>query len=96
MTEPTWRLPEHMDQWTRNERLYETLKGMGLYVVPIPLEGDPSRIDHFHVSTGLPASLAQQTAETDIHAPMERAKVRDVVRPSPRDGADVVDFPSVL
>ena len=32
-------LPEHMDRWSRNQRLYETLRGMGLYVSRRPLLG---------------------------------------------------------
>lgn len=41
-----------MDKWSRNARLYETLKGMGLYVDPI--HSKTGRIDHFIVSIGVP------------------------------------------
>lgn len=46
--------PEHMDKYSRNARLYETLKNMGLSVYPIYLDDDPDRIDHFVVSAGCP------------------------------------------
>ena len=35
---------DYMDRWSRNLRLYETLKGMGLFVSPIPETDDPSKI----------------------------------------------------
>ena len=53
-------LPEHMDVWTRNERLYETLRGMGLFVSPIPDIDDPDKIAAVWVSAGL---LPQQCGE---------------------------------
>jgi hypothetical protein len=46
-------VPEHMDKWHRNERLYETLKNMGLFVLPLH-EKAAGGIDHFIVSTGVP------------------------------------------
>jgi catechol 2,3-dioxygenase-like lactoylglutathione lyase family enzyme len=46
--------PEHMDPWTRNERLYRHLLGLGLVAVPIFSDGDRTRIDHILVSVGLP------------------------------------------
>lgn len=80
-------LPEHMDRWSRNQRLYETLKGMGVYVTPIPEPGDPTKIRQMIVSADLPS---------DVDAPVERTKVRDVVGPSASDGLNVIDFPPVL
>lgn len=50
MDEPL--VPEHMDTWSRNRRVYETLKGMGLYVVAVPELADPSKINHLIVSAG--------------------------------------------
>lgn len=44
--------PEHMDKWTRNERLQETLEKMGLFVVPVR-ERKTNRIEYFHVSAGV-------------------------------------------
>ncbi len=43
-------LPEHMDRWSRNQRLYETLKGMGLFVIPIPEPDDPTKIKEMIVA----------------------------------------------
>jgi hypothetical protein len=42
------KAPLHMDAASRNERLYETLLKMGLYVEPIP--DKEGRIYHFIVS----------------------------------------------
>ncbi len=46
--------PEHMDTWTRNERLYRHLLGLGLVAVPIFSDGDRTRIDHILVSVAIP------------------------------------------
>ena len=48
------RPPEHMDRWTRNERLYRHLLGMGLVAIPIFVGEDRTRIDHLLVTTELP------------------------------------------
>ena len=42
--------PLHMDTLSRNERLYKTLLGMGLYVEPI--KGSEGGISKFIVSCG--------------------------------------------
>ena len=93
------RPPEHMDQWSRNERLYETLKGMGLYVVPIPVEGNPDRIDHLHVSAALPAYVSklgrQQAAERLVDDALERTQVARDVLPASGERDNVVDLPAV-
>ena len=77
---------EHMDSGSRNARLYETLKGMGLYVIPVFLDGDQNQIDHFHVAVGLPAYLAadaaKQTTRTAIPAPVPSAEIVRLVRPA--------------
>jgi hypothetical protein len=88
-------VPEHMDSGSRNERLYETLKGMGLCVVPIPDANDPSRIAQIMVSAELPPP-GEQTTETGVHRAMQGTKVRKVVDSAERRGMNVVDFPSVL
>ena len=60
-------LPEHMDRWSRNRRLYETLNGMGLYVSPIPESNDPTRIKEMVVAADLPFEhAAQQSAQVRI------------------------------
>jgi hypothetical protein len=55
-------LPEHMDRWSRNQRLYETLKGMGLFVSPIPEPSDPTKIKEMIVAADLPFEQAAQKA----------------------------------
>lgn len=93
-------LPDHMDRWSRNLRLYETLKGMGLYVSPIPEPDDPTKIREMIVAADLPAADPVQTAEHSseggVHLAVERSKVRDVVAAAEAAGSNVVDFPSVL
>ena len=88
-------VPEHMDSGSRNQRLYETLKGMGLFVVPIPDANDPSRIAQIMVSAELPPP-GEQTTETGVHRALQGTKVGDVVDPSKGRGMNVVDFPSVV
>jgi hypothetical protein len=92
--------PKHMDVGSRNRRLRETLEGMGLYVLPIYSESDPSRIDYLHVSAGLPTypskSLAEPAASSSIVAPVPGTQVTQDV-PAPESQLNnVVDFPSVL
>ena len=88
-----------MDPWTRNERLYRHLLGLGLIVFPITVEGDETKIDHLWVSTSLSAShsRAEQSAERPVHAAMERPQVGDGVisAESPGDGV-VVKLPPKL
>ncbi len=88
-------VPEHMDGGSRNQRLYETLKGMGLFVVPIPDENDPTQIAQILVSADLPNSR-EQAAEPRVHPVVKRAKIRDMVDAAKRCGMNVVDFPSEL
>jgi hypothetical protein len=71
---------EHMDRWSRNERLYETLKSMGLYVSPIPESDDPTKIRYMIVAADLPP--AEGGARTD-----------DAGRSPQRPRGNVVDFP---
>jgi len=42
--------PQHMDKYSRNERLYSALLGMGLICDPIRNENDPSKIESISVS----------------------------------------------
>ncbi|MDD9962274.1 MAG: hypothetical protein OXU70_09310 [Gammaproteobacteria bacterium] len=100
--------PEHMQPWTRNQRLYEALKGMGLFVTPIPFKDDPEKLNWIQVSVQTPADdladLTDRMKPSDqeglvprgIGSPMQGAQVADVVRPSPADGDNVVYFPPVL
>jgi hypothetical protein len=81
------QLLEHMDRWSRNQRLYETLKGMGLFVSPVPEEDDPTKIRYLIVSAGLPTAEPQSAAQPP--------RGRDAARPATRDD-NVVDFPSAV
>ena len=47
-------VPESMTIKDRNQRLFETLKRMGLYVVPVPKEDDQTVIDYIIVSSVAP------------------------------------------
>jgi hypothetical protein len=46
--------PEHMDRWTRNERLYRWLRDMGLFVVPIYSDGEEPGIEYLQVASSMP------------------------------------------
>ena len=41
---------DHMDKWSRNDRLYESLKAQGLNVEPIYGAGEHGGIEYLHVS----------------------------------------------
>lgn|SRR5512145_1164096 len=89
---------KHMDIASRNQRLRETLEGMGLFVLPIYSESDPLRIDYMHVSACLPERVqegCQQAASATVAHPMSSPQVED--RIGTADGArpNVVDFPAV-
>jgi hypothetical protein len=89
-------LPEHMDIWSRNERLYQTLKGMGLFVSPIPDVSDPLRIAGMVVSAGLvPEDAAENTAKTGIGLAVERPQVADVIAPAESGRENVINLPAV-
>lgn len=84
--------PLHMDRWSRNERLYHQLLGMGLVVNPIRLSSDPSKIDYLHVSCDLPFTeqAAQGTAECSVRSTVQRDQVADMVATAERSGDGVV------
>lgn len=48
--------PEHMDRWTRNERLYRYLRDLGLFVEPVYSDGECPRIEYLRVATAMPES----------------------------------------
>ncbi len=76
--------PEFIDRWSRNQQLYEALKGMGLCVTAIPEPDDSSRIRQILVSADRP--FAYEGAE-------RQAKVVEVVRDAERRGDNVINFP---
>lgn len=89
-------LPEHMDRWSRNQRLYETLKGMGLFVSPIPEPDDPTKIREMIVAADLPVEqAAERPAEARVGGVMERPKIRDVVGAAECAGVNVINFPAI-
>lgn len=88
-------LPEHMDRWSRNARVYQFLKGMGLFVCPVPEKDDPTRINHLIVSADLPfaGEVAEDDAKARVCGPAERPKLGNAVQPARGGGDNVVDFP---
>ena len=90
----TSQLHEHMTRQHRTERLYETLKGMGLFVTPIYVDDE---IDSLHVAVRLPAPrTAEEAAKAGVVPPVEGAKVPENIRSPESGGANVVHFPPVL
>lgn len=90
--------PRHMTVWDRNERLRETLEGLGLYVRPVPDVADPLRIDHLIVSVGLPAvkECPEPTAERSIIPPVEGTDGLAGSGGCESIGGDVINFPAKL
>ena len=92
-------LPEHMSVWDRNQRLYETLKGMGLHTEIVLCRDDPTKIDQIVVAAAPPTvvlQVAEHPAQTGVSAPMQGADVVDGVGTAERQGENVVSFPTVL
>jgi hypothetical protein len=87
-------LPGSMDRWARNQRLYETLKGLGLFVDAIPEPGDPARIRQMIVSVDPPMPDAA-AAGIDRGAQAE-APEKAAAAPAIRCGDNVVAFPKRL
>lgn len=88
---------KHMDVVSRNQRLRDTLEGMGLFVIPVFCESDPCRIDYLQVAAELPLSIKQgpkKSASTCIPDVMTRPDVsRNVTSPEGR-GRNVIDLPT--
>jgi hypothetical protein len=68
-------MPQHMDRYSRNERLYRFLLNMGLVVHPIRIGDDPSKIDHLYVSVepsadgvGTPTERTLGGTVVDLHS----------------------------
>ncbi len=90
---------KHMDVGSRNDRLCKTLQGMGLFVLPVFAEGDPSRIDHMLVSVELPARIkqpAEDTARAAVTSPVTSPEVPMHVQSSESQRVGVIDFPAVF
>lgn len=56
--------PEHLDYWSRNNRLYQTLLFLGLRVEPVFVSGSSfaDDIDYLRVSVGQPKAIAEGEA----------------------------------
>lgn len=50
-------VPLSMSMADRNERIYQNLLSMGLFVTPVFADSNKKLIDHFVVSTGMPNRL---------------------------------------
>lgn len=51
MTNDIRTAPDHMDKWSRNNRLYQFLKNTGLYVEPVYHHNDHEAIEYIIVSS---------------------------------------------
>ena len=86
-----------MDRWTRNERLYRHLLGLGLVVDPVFADEARTQIDHLRVSVDLPrASVTDAPTVAGVVVPVTGAEIGESVSTAARDGANVIDFPPVL
>lgn len=81
-----------MNVWDRNKRLYEKLRDMGLYVCITSDPDDYRKIDSITVSAGCPKV---DLVPCPVRFPVEGAQVEKLVRPTLREGSNVVDFPPV-
>ena len=88
-------MPDHMTIALRNKRLHKTLKGMGLFVIPVPRADSPDEINYINVSCQIPGGTRELVAP-DVDFPLQRTKVGKVVRPPVLDGSNVINFPTIL
>ena len=91
--------PEHMTVWDRNQRLYETLKGMGLFTEVVLCRDDPTKIDQIIVAVASPTVelyTAKSSPSASIFPPVESSEVVEGFPSSSGDGNNVIDFPPVL
>ncbi len=90
--------PQHMDKYTRNERLYNFLLQMGHVVSPIFAEGSTDKIEALHVSAELPVEQrAEQTSVAGVRKAVQGAKVANMVTATESLGdGKVILFPSML
>lgn len=72
--------PASMDKYTRNRRLYEHLKGMGLVIDPVCVEGDPDRIDQLVVSVAFPPEVELVTLDEAAGRLIERGGIGKKMR----------------
>lgn len=88
---------KHMDAASRNQRLRETLEGMGLVVIPVFRPDEPDAIDHLLVSATLPNTgfqhVAQDATGTPVATPVACSEIPGSIGATKDDFANVVDFP---
>ena len=92
-------LPEHMTTSDRNQRIYETLKGMGLFTEVVLCRDDPTKIDQIIVAAAQPTEVlqvAENSAPAGVVPPIQGPEISDSVRPAKRGGDNVIDFPPVV
>ena len=82
---------ESMKEADRNRRLYETLKGMGLYVAITYDPAEPDVIDSLTVSARKPKV---ELVPFNVGSPLEGSEVGKAVRPSAGLGDNVVNLPT--
>ena len=91
---------KHMDIGSRNQRLRETLEGMGLFVVPVYSQSDPTQIDWLQVSAGLPGEIAEKTTDVSagaaIASPIPSPNISDNIETADSSRNRVIDFPTVI
>ena len=92
-------LPEHMTVWDRNQRIYETLKVMGLHTEVVLCRDDQTKIDQIVVAAAPPTvilQVAECSTQTSISAPMQGTQVVGSVGATQRQGDNVIHFPAIL
>jgi hypothetical protein len=89
---------KHMDIGSRNQRLRETLEGMGLFVLPIYSESDLQRIDYLQVSADLPSYVRKGVAEVasrpSVAVPVPSSDIPRNVRTTESLRDNVVNLPT--
>lgn len=89
---------KHMDVASRNQRLRETLEGMGLFVQPVASTNSDT-IDYLIVATALPTFVqqgAKNAASGAVTAPMTRTEIVGALGAADATRDVVVDFPTKL
>lgn len=86
----------HMDVASRNQRLRETLEGMGLFVVPVYTTTDPPEIAYLQVAVAKPdysTLAAEQASGASVALPVASPEVPENIGATDDGGPNVVDFP---
>jgi hypothetical protein len=91
-------LPQHMDTFSRNERLYNFLLQMGYIAFPIWAEGESGRMEAIRVTTslGFGDKAAEESAQTRINTMVKRPEISTVIAATKSGSDNVVNFPPIL